>query len=138
MRTQVTFDCADPHARALFWAQVLGVEVEDHSELVDKLVADGLVPAADRIVVRGRSAFRDVAACHDPAGVEPRIFFQLVPESKIVKNRVHLDIHVEPDRKLAEVERLEKLGARLIATNGDRGPQTYLMCDPEGNEFDLH
>jgi hypothetical protein len=35
MRTQVTFDCADPHAQAFFWAQVLGIDVEDHSELID-------------------------------------------------------------------------------------------------------
>jgi hypothetical protein len=56
------------------------------------------MPADDRIVLRGRSAFRDVAACRDPSGVEPRLFFQLVPESKVAKNRVHLDIHVEPDQ----------------------------------------
>lgn len=72
MRTQVTFDCADPHAQAAFWAQVFGSAVEDHSVLVDQLVADGRMPADDRIVVNGRSAFRDVAACRDPAGVEPR------------------------------------------------------------------
>lgn len=41
MRTQVTFDCADPHAQATFWAQVFGSAVEDHSALVDQLVADG-------------------------------------------------------------------------------------------------
>jgi len=138
MRTQVTFDCADPHAQASFWALVLGVEVEDYSDFVDKLVADGRMPADDRIVIGGRSAFRDVAACQDPSGLEPRLFFQLVPESKVAKNRVHLDVHVEPDRKLAEVERLEKLGARLIDTNSDRGPVTYVMHDPEGNEFCLH
>lgn len=138
MRTQVTFDCADPHAQALFWAHVLGLEVEDHSDFVDKLVTDGRMSADDRIMIRGRSAFRDVAACRDPSGVEPRLFFQRVPESKVAKNRVHLDVRVEPDRKLAEVERLEKLGARLIGTNSDRGPLTYVMCDPEGNEYCLH
>lgn len=47
--------------------------MEDHSALVDKLVADGHMPAADRIVVNGRSAFREVAACGDPAGAEPRL-----------------------------------------------------------------
>jgi hypothetical protein len=138
MRTQVTFDCADPHAQASFWAQVMGVDVEDHSDFVDKLVSDGRMPADDRIEISGRSAFRDVAACRDPEGVEPRLFFQRVPESKAAKNRVHLDVHVEPERKLAEVERLKHLGARLIATHDDRGPVTYVMCDPEGNEFCVH
>jgi hypothetical protein len=51
----------------------------------------------------------------------PRHFFQRVPESKVAMNRVYLDIHVGPDRKLAEVERLEKPGARLIETHSDRG-----------------
>jgi len=78
MRTQVTFDCADPHAQAAFWAQVFDSSVEDHSELVDQLIADGRMPAEDRIVVNGRSAFRDVAACRDPVGVEPRLYFQRV------------------------------------------------------------
>jgi hypothetical protein len=58
------------------------------------------------ITVAGRSAFRDVAACSDPAGVEPRLFFQPVPEGKTSKNRVHLDVRVEEDRKTAEAERL--------------------------------
>ena len=138
VRTQITFDCADPHAQASFWAQVLGVEVEDHSDLVDKLVSDGRMPTEDRIEIGGRSAFRDVAACRDPSGVEPRLFFQRVPESKVAKNRVRLDIHVEPDQKLAEVERLEKLGARLIETHSDRGPVSHVLRDPEGNEFCLH
>jgi hypothetical protein len=30
------------------------------------------------------------------------------------------------------------LGAKLIATHSDRGPLTYVMRDPEGNEFCLH
>jgi hypothetical protein len=82
MRTQVTFDCADPHAQAAFWAEVFAVVVEDHSALVDRLVTDGRMPASDRIEIGGRSAFRDVAACSDPDGVEPRLFFQRVPEGK--------------------------------------------------------
>jgi Glyoxalase-like domain len=138
MRTQVTFDCTDPHAQAAFWAQVFGSAVEDHSALVDQLVADGRMPADDRIVIDGRSAFREVAACGDPAGVEPRLYFQRVPEGKVAKNRVHLDVHVDADRKATEAERLVGFGARLLATHSDRGPITYVLSDPEGNEFCLH
>jgi Glyoxalase-like domain len=96
------------------------------------------MPAADRITTNGRSAFRDVTACQDPQGVEPRLFFQRVPEGKIAKNRVHLDIHVDPDRKAEEVARLTNLGAELIETHDDHGPLTYVMRDPEGNEFCVH
>jgi catechol 2,3-dioxygenase-like lactoylglutathione lyase family enzyme len=138
VRTQVTFDTADPHAQAAFWAAVLGIEVEDHSDFVDQLVAAGRMPAEERIVVNGRSAFRDVAACRDPSGTEPRLYFQKVPEGKTAKNRVHLDVHVEPEDKAAEVARLTALGAKLIETHDDRGPLTYVMRDPEGNEFCLH
>jgi hypothetical protein len=72
----VTFDAADPHALAAFWASFLGTEVEDHSDFVDHLVADGRMPPEERITIAGRSAFRDVAACRDPDGVEPRFFFK--------------------------------------------------------------
>jgi hypothetical protein len=105
VRTQVTFDCADPHGQARFWAAVYRTEVEDHSELVDQLVAAGRLPAADRIEVDRRSAFRDVAACSDPDGVEPRLFFQRVP---------------------------------VLGRLGFGGPLTYVMRDPEGNEFCVH
>jgi hypothetical protein len=138
MRTQVTFDCADPHAQAAFWAQVYDFPVEDHSALVEQLVADGRMPADDRITIGGRSAFRDVAACSDPAGAEPRLFFQRVPEGKVAKNRVHLDVHVDEERKTAEVERLIGLGAKLIEVRDDRGPVTRVLRDPEGNEFCVH
>jgi hypothetical protein len=65
---QVTFDCADPERVGRFWCEVLGYEP----------------PAAPA----GGSWF----ACSDPNGVGPRLFFQRVPEGKVVKNRVHLDV----------------------------------------------
>jgi catechol 2,3-dioxygenase-like lactoylglutathione lyase family enzyme len=138
MRTQITFDCADPHAQADFWAEVFGTRVEDHSELADQLVAAGRLPAEDTITIAGRSAFRDVAACSDPAGIEPRLFFQRVPEGKTSKNRVHLDVHIDEERKTAEAERLVALGAQIVDEHADRGPRTIVMQDPEGNEFCLH
>ena len=82
MRTQVTFDAADPHALAAFWASVLSTEVEDHSGFVDQLVADGRMPAEDRITINGRSAFRDVAACRDPHGVGPGSTFRGSPRAR--------------------------------------------------------
>ena len=62
-----------------------------------------------------------------------------VPESKVVKNRVHLDLL--PDTTLeAEVERLTAAGATLVETLRD--PETFVdpmhwavLQDPEGNEF---
>ena len=82
------------------------------------------------ITTAGRSAFRDVAACSDPTGVEPRLFFQRVPEGKTSKNRVHLDVHAAEDRKAAEAERLVALGAQVVDEYADRGPRTIVMRDP--------
>ena len=67
-------------------------------------------------------------------GHHPRLFFQKVPEGKIVKNRVHLDLGCR-DMK-SEAERLVALGARIAADQP--GADRFLgMFDVEGNEFCL-
>jgi hypothetical protein len=76
-----------------------------------------------------------VSACRDPGANGPRIFFQRVPEPKSSKNRVHLDLHVGPDRYEAEADRLEQLGARRLWYSDDRGGKCWTMADVEGNEF---
>jgi len=54
------------------------------------------------------------------------------PETKTIKNRLHLDL--APDDQDAEVERVVGLGARLIDIGqGDVGWK--VLADPEGNEF---
>lgn len=51
---------------------------------------------------------------------------------KTAKNRVHFDLR--PDDQIAEVQRLESLGARRIDV-GRTGVTWVVMADPEGNEF---
>lgn len=82
----VTFDCANPILLGSFWARALGY-TEEGSD-------DGY------------------AAIVDPQGLQPRILFMKVPEPKVVKNRVHLDLHVAD--MAAEVKRLLGLGATRI------------------------
>jgi len=65
------------------------------------------------------------------SGNSPRLWFQKVPESKVAKNRVHLDL-TSADVG-AEVARLAGLGARVL---GDQ-ERWVTMADPEGNEFDV-
>ncbi len=83
----------------------------------------------------------------DPARVKPRILFQKVPETKAVKNRVHLDIDVAPgvalggeERKAAwaRCEQLTARGATLLREFSEPIGWWLLMADPEGNEFCLH
>ena len=65
----------------------------------------------------------------------PRVLFQLVPEAKTVKNRVHLDLRPGPDGTEAIVARLDARGATELH-RGAQGPHHWVtMADPEGNEF---
>ena len=138
-QVQVTFDCADPERVARFWCEVLGYVVPPPpAGSASWAEFDASLPPE-----RQGSAF----ACVDPAGVGPRLFFQRVPEGKVVKNRVHLDVRVgtglRGDERLAALEqecaRLEALGARrgqlLVADGFNESCQ--VMQDVEGNEFCL-
>ncbi len=62
----------------------------------------------------------------------PGLLFVRVPESKAVKNRLHLDFR--PDDQRAEVERLLALGATRVDIGQGEAPWVVL-ADPEGNEF---
>jgi predicted enzyme related to lactoylglutathione lyase len=66
-----------------------------------------------------------------------RLLFHQVPEGKVVKNRVHLDLATTDYE--AETDRLIKLGAvRLHDFDTEQGGSRWRnFADPEGNEFDL-
>jgi catechol 2,3-dioxygenase-like lactoylglutathione lyase family enzyme len=119
---QVTFDCADPERVARFWCEVLGYALQPDEE-------------------------GSTAACVDPDGVGSRLFFQPVPEGKVVKNRVHLDVRVGTGlvgaERLAVLEaecaRLLPLGAvrvQLLVAD-EENESCIVMQDVEGNEFCL-
>ncbi len=119
---QVTFDCADPERVARFWSEVLGYVLPEEEP---------------------GSTF----ACSDPAGVGARLFFQRVPEGKVVKNRLHLDVRVGTglvgEERVAALEaecaRLIPLGATRVQLllADDENESTLVMQDVEGNEFCL-
>ncbi len=132
---QVTFDAADPHRLARFWADDLHYEKEDHAAIVEQLLAAGRLQPNQVVEDEGRPAFADVAACSDPDARGPRLFFQRVPEPKSAKNRVHLDLHVGSESREREVERLTRLGATYLYTSNDRGAPCVTLQDVEGNEL---
>jgi hypothetical protein len=139
---QITFDCADPAALATFWAMALGYELEAPPpgfETWESALDAWGVPADQR---NSRSALVD------PDGVGPRLFFQQVPEGKLAKNRVHLDVRAAPglqgDARMAALELAAEDLVRVGATRGrrvDPGQEMsagfLVMSDPEGNEFCL-
>jgi hypothetical protein len=136
---QVTFDCAEPERVARFWCEVLGYVAPPPPEgFASWDEFNATLPPADR-----GSWF----ACTDPTGVGPRLYFQRVPEGKVVKNRVHLDVRagtglVGAERLAtleAESERLVALGAvqvRVLLAD-EENESCIVMQDIEGNEFDL-
>ena len=136
---QVTFDCAEPERVARFWCEALGYVVPPPPHgFATWDDFDGSLPPE-----RQKTAF----ACVDPSAVGPRLFFQRVPEGKVVKNRVHLDVRVGTglvgDERVAALEaecaRLVALGAvrvRLLRADGFY-ESCLVMQDIEGNEFCL-
>ncbi|MFC8712247.1 VOC family protein [Streptomyces sp. NPDC057197] len=138
-KVQITFDCAEPERVARFWCEVLGYVVPPPPE------GFGSWDEYGRSLPPERQGAGFV--CGDPSGVGPRLYFQRVPEGKVVKNRVHLDVRVGTG--LAGAERLAALEAeceRLVALGATRDrvlladeydESCILMRDIEGNEFCL-
>lgn len=147
---QITFDAHDPRTLSIFWRDVLGYvhpnplgvdlpEGADPLAAWDDFLAQMGVPAEQR---NSRSAVED------PDGEGPRLFYQQVPEDKVAKNHVHLDVRAAPgldgDERMAaleaECDRLVALGAVRVRRDE---PDSMLsagfivMADPEGNEFCL-
>ncbi|MGP4109747.1 VOC family protein [Streptomyces sp. 4N509B] len=136
---QVTFDCADPERVARFWCEVLGYVMPPPPA--------GFASWDDFHRSQPTESRGSWSACTDPSGVGPRLFFQRVPEGKVVKNRVHLCVRVGTglvgEERLAALEaecaRLLPLGAarvRLLPADGVN-ESCIVMQDVEGNEFCL-
>jgi catechol 2,3-dioxygenase-like lactoylglutathione lyase family enzyme len=136
----LTFDCARPQVLAEFWATALGY--------VEGSPPDGFDSWEAWFVELGvpEEEWDDGAYIVDPDGVRPGISFLKVPEAKVAKNRLHLDVQVGGGRRqpieerwsqvLAAVERLTAAGATLVSEARQNGrPDHVVMTDPEGNEF---
>lgn len=138
----VTIDCAQPGELAKFWAQALGYVEKPPPAGFDSWeawFAQHDVPEEE---------WDDGAYLSDPDGHGPTLSFLKVPEPKVVKNRLHLDVRVGGGREtpwdvrwprvVAAVERLTAAGATVIREHEMRGkPDHVEMADPEGNEFCL-
>jgi hypothetical protein len=142
---QLVIDCTDPEPLARFWAAALGYQLEPPPAgftTWDDYWRDVGLPEEELGVGEDRIT--------DPDGRGPRIWFQVVPERKTIKNRLHLDISVSGGRNSpietrkqrvdAEARRLEALGGTIIGVLQEEGLDHYgvAMQDPEGNEFDIN
>jgi hypothetical protein len=107
--TEVVIDCADHGAVVDFWAAALGYERRPVNEQYVALVPPSIEPGL------------------------PPLLFQRVPEPKVVKNRVHLDVRA--DSMADEVARLVGLGATVIAERRLGDFAWTVLADPAGNEL---
>jgi hypothetical protein len=113
----VTFDCTDALAVAQFWSAALDRPIDPKS-------------SSDFASI-GMPEHRDTRGWR--LDDQPTWLFAKVPEPKIAKNRMHLDL-AAPDRE-AEVARLVELGATRVADMNEWGYEWTVLQDPEGNEF---
>ncbi len=100
----VTFDCANAEQLAGFWAELLG-----------------------------RSPAPGSGEHYAYLAGEPNLLFLQVPEDRVAKNRVHLDLDV--DDLDAARGRAESLGATMVHEKEEYGVHWFTYQDPEGNEF---
>jgi hypothetical protein len=144
-RFEVVIDCTDPARMCQFWTSALGYEITrppNGFESWEEYWRDAGIPEAERDAGPDRLS--------DPSGEGPAIWFQVVEESKTVKNRIHFDLGVSGGRSVpfetrkqpvdAEADRLSRLGAMRIDLFFEQGVDHYAvaMLDPEGNESDVN
>lgn len=112
--SHTSFDARDSYAQSLFWTQVLGfIEDPDDPNLPEH--EECLIMAPDR---------------------SQMLLFIRVPDDKVLKNRVHLDLRPVELTREEEVERLVAIGATWYEDHRRAdGSGWVTLRDPEGNEF---
>jgi hypothetical protein len=143
-RFQITIDCNDPDVMTRFWAEALpdyslqpppqGHDTWREYWLSVGVPEEELGEGTDRL---------------ESSTGGPQIWFQHVPETKSMKNRMHFDLLVgggrvvpiseRRERVRAEAERLEAFGASVVLESDTPEFDHFFiaMRDPEGNEFDV-
>jgi catechol 2,3-dioxygenase-like lactoylglutathione lyase family enzyme len=106
----VAIDCNDLAAMEAFWGELTGLTR-----------------------MAGDDSFAILGDAEHPGRL--KLFLQRVPEPRVGKNRLHLDLYVA-DRAVALAD-VERLGGQRAADHGRQGIEWTIATDPEGNEFCL-
>jgi hypothetical protein len=103
---QISVDASDPEKLGQWWSAALSWKI----------------------------VFSDANECEirPDDGTTPGLLFIRVPDTKVSKNRLHLDLR--PDNQAAEVSRFIALGASHVDI-GQGDVSWVVLSDPEGNEF---
>ncbi|HEY8787831.1 MAG TPA: VOC family protein [Actinopolymorphaceae bacterium] len=112
--SHTSFDALDSYAQSVFWCQVLGYHQDPD---------DPNLPGHEECMI------------FSPDGSH-RLLFIEVPDTKQVKNRVHLDLSPTDGTRDEEVARVVALGATVVADHvRPNGSGWFVLADPEGNEL---
>jgi catechol 2,3-dioxygenase-like lactoylglutathione lyase family enzyme len=106
----VVIDCSDFPAMLAFWQEALGYVPREEPE-------------------------EGWAVLRDPSGVNTNVSLQKVPERRVGKNRLHLDLYTSD--RAGEVERLLGIGATIYARTPEPDEDFITLVDPDGNLFDV-
>lgn len=112
--SHTSFDAIDAYSQSVFWGRVLGFAGDpDQPD----------APGDEECLILS------------PDGAQ-RLLFIEVPESKQVKNRLHLDLVSAENDRDKELARLLELGASTVSDLREPdGSGWVVLADPEGNEF---
>ncbi len=106
----VVIDCNDFAAMYAFWREALGYVPREPPE-------------------------EGWAVLQDPDHRRVNVSLQRVPEPRVGKNRLHLDLYTED--QAGEVARLLELGATRFPRDAGADEDFVTLQDPEGNLFDV-
>lgn len=133
-RIQIAIDFGDPYDLAEFWTAVLGYQLMEPP--------DGYSSWQEHAAAQAEEPGEAWVKIADPDDRGPTVLFHRVPEAKLVKNRVHLDVRALPetigDRReqvVAFVDRIMRLGGSKVRDVIDDAGYFAVLQDPEGNEF---
>ena len=109
----ITFDCLDVEAQSIFWADLLGAEID---------------AGANEFVA-------SIEGVHNTEAPTPGMLFLKVDERAEGKNPLHIDL--DDPHYPNDVERAVSLGAQKIASFDEHGIEWTTLKDPEGYLFDI-
>jgi hypothetical protein len=110
--TELVIDCRDPNRLAEFWAAVLGYDIIERGPNGEIEIGGGVTGA-------------------------PTLVFVPVPETKSLKNRIHIDVNPTQTDQSNELRRLMRLGARRVDVGQGNTVSWIVLADVEDNEFCL-
>ncbi|MCD1284551.1 MULTISPECIES: VOC family protein [unclassified Brevibacterium] len=109
----ITFDCKDVAIQSLFWAELLGAEIDEG--------------ANDQVA--------SIGGVHNGESPTPGMLFLRVDDRAESKNPLHIDLD-DPNYP-ADVDKALSLGAERLASFDEYGIEWTTLKDPEGNVFDI-